>query len=201
MFTAASKPVTLNGGDGNDIVEIHPGSANPITVFGNAGNDTVYSESAVGFFDTIPQLRLFDGGSGVDRQFGGDGDDSVNQYIDAEDATVNAENSSGSIQFTGSLAAGKHLFKTSNAGVTLTFNTSGAVDVTEDSSTQLTGTNTAGRLRRNEKRAAVDRSRPMASAAVIVVPEREAPGIKANAWPIPTANTSAPRPSSRCPTE
>src|SRR5262249_2910801 len=36
------------------------------------------------------------------------------------DAVVTAENSSGAIGFTGSLAPGKHSFKTSNAGITLT---------------------------------------------------------------------------------
>ena len=38
-----------------------------------------------------------------------------------------------------------------------------------------------GIANRNEKRAAVSRSNPRASAAVMVIPEREVPGIRASA--------------------
>ena len=49
---------------------------------------------------------------------------------------------------------------------------------------------TAGIERRNEKRAAAVRSRPMNSPAVIVAPERETPGISASACAKPTAMPS-----------
>jgi len=42
-----------------------------------------------------------------------------------------------------------------------------------------------GMLRRNEKRAAASRVKPMNMPAVIVVPERDAQGINANAWAQP----------------
>ena len=50
---------------------------------------------------------------------------------------------------------------------------------------------TAGRLRRKEYFFAKVRSRPVAMPAVMVVPERERPGITASAWPQPTIKASA----------
>ncbi len=43
---------------------------------------------------------------------------------------------------------------------------------------------------RNEKRADAERVRPSASAAVMVIPEREVPGIRASAWAMPIQMTS-----------
>ena len=55
---------------------------------------------------------------------------------------------------------------------------------------------------RNEKRAAVARSRPPKSAVVIVIPERDVPGTSASAWaqpitspwPQPTRSSGSPAP-------
>src|SRR5919197_6131954 len=49
---------------------------------------------------------------------------------------------------------------------------------------------TAGMESRNENRAAASRVRPRNSPAVIVVPERDAPGISARACAVPTARAS-----------
>jgi hypothetical protein len=49
---------------------------------------------------------------------------------------------------------------------------------------------TAGRDRRKENRAAVERLMPRNRAAVIVTPEREAPGMRASTWASPTRRAS-----------
>ena len=49
----------------------------------------------------------------------------------------------------------------------------------------------AGRLSRNDRRAAAGRDNPDASPAVIVTPDRDAPGINASAWNSPTNTASA----------
>ena len=50
---------------------------------------------------------------------------------------------------------------------------------------------TAGMLSRNEKRTANLRSKPTKQPVVIVIPEREMPGIVAIACPMPTISTSS----------
>src|SRR5439155_26402747 len=60
---AITKPITINLGDGNDYVELNPVFSPPVTVFGGAGDDTVSSEN---YYEFVPQLKMFDGGSGVD---------------------------------------------------------------------------------------------------------------------------------------
>ena len=48
----------------------------------------------------------------------------------------------------------------------------------------------AGMLSKNEKRAALSRVSPKAKAAVMVVPERDEPGIRATAWARPMSRAS-----------
>lgn len=50
---------------------------------------------------------------------------------------------------------------------------------------------TAGTLNRNENRAASSLFNPLNNPPVIVVPERDAPGIKANAWAMPMIRESS----------
>src|SRR5687767_8926118 len=80
-FSESTRPVTLSGGDGNDLFEVVDGSTG-YTVLGGAGNDRIESFSSS--FNLV-----FDGGSGTDGFHGGSaGTIDLRRHPNVENATL-----------------------------------------------------------------------------------------------------------------